>query len=190
MMRLFLALICAVSLAPAWNLSDWQPVTQQCSRIDADVLRMHCTSAGLASVRRYDLTGGLDVSVEVQASALGRYWAGLALNADVAADNRYAEAAITRGITPFDDLAAPSGVMLADSASTCCVDLGPVDAGWHTLRVQYRNGRAVVSVDGTAARTRIDLGADAQIELLCVAVNPGESGGDTADCQFRNLRIG
>jgi hypothetical protein len=179
--------------APTWSLADWQSITQQCSTIQGDVLVMECQSAGLVSNQRY--TGAIHVSVEVLAGPIGtteRYWAGLALNSNVAADNQYAQIALSRGIEPFNDLSTPSAVLLSTTGkSSCCQVVQPVDpAVWHTLTLDYTSGRATYTVDGVARTVKVNLGHSSQVELLCVAVNPGESmPGALTRCQWRNLQI-
>jgi len=188
--QLFLALLLA---APAWSLSDWQPVTEQCSTVAGDTLVMECQSAGLASVQRY--TGAVHVSVDVQAQAVGstpNYWAGLALNSNVKADDQYAQVALAQGIAPFDDLAQPSAVLLATTGkASCCQVVGVIDpAAWHTLSIDYANGRATSTIDGIRRTVKISLGRSYQVELLCVAVSPGTSvPGARTRCQWRNLVI-
>lgn len=188
--RLFLAFILT---APAWSFADWQPVTEQCSAIQGDVLVMECQSAGLASAQRY--SGTIHVSVEVQAGPIGstpNYWAGLALNSNVSADDSYAQIALARGIEPFDGLETPSAVLLSTTGrSSCCQIVQPIDpAAWHTLAIDYANGRATYAIDGASRTVKVSLGRSYQIELLCVAVDPGTSApGALTRCNWRNLQI-
>lgn len=188
--RLFLALLLT---APVWDLTAWAPVTQQCSTISGDVLTMECQSAGLASNQRY--TGAVHISVEVQAGPIGttsNYWAGLALNSNVASDDSYAEVALTQGIAPFEGLETPSAVLLSTTGkSNCCQVVGRIDPVlWHTLTIDYSAGKATYTVDGTARAVRVKLGTSYQVELLCVAVDPGTSvSGALTRCNWRNLSV-
>lgn len=186
--RFFLAILLTAS---AWDLSAWQPITQSCSTVQGDTLIMECESAGLASVQRY--SGAVRGSVEVQAQAIGttpNYWAGLALNSDVVGDGRYAEVALTRGIEPFDG--GPAAVALSTtSKADCCLTMQTIDpALWHTLSVDYANGRATYTVDGKSTSVRVKLGSSYHVELLCVAVNPGTHiDGALSRCNWRNLSV-
>lgn len=188
--RIFLALLLT---APAWSLADWQPITEQCATVQGDTLIMECQSAGLASAQHY--AGSIHVSIEVQAQAVGatpNYWAGLALNSDVVADDRYAEVALTQGIAPFEGLNAPSAVLLSTTgASNCCQVAGAIDPSvWHTLAIDYSAGKATYTVDGVSRSVRVKLGSSYQIELLCVAVSPGTSvPGALTRCQWRHLKV-
>jgi len=189
---LFLPLVCA----PAWDLREWQPITQQCAAIAGDTLIMECQSAGLITKQWYDAQQPIHVAVDVQAgpavgSTTPRYWSGIALNANVAADDRYAEAAVMQGIAPWEDSTEPFGVMLATPADTCCdVLVNAATEDWHHLAVDYAGGLAVITIDGVRRSTKVALEDKVQVELLCVAVNPGESKpGALSRCQFRNLVI-
>lgn len=152
---------------------------------------MECQSAGLVSTQEYE--GAVTVSVDVRAQAVGTspsYWAGLALNADLKADNTYVQAAITQGIEPFTGLTKPHGVALSTTYNTCCTVLqeAPSD-GWHHLSVIYTGRKATMCVDGQC--TTVNWRAQSyQIELLCVADNPGTPNtGALTHCEFKNLVI-
>lgn len=177
---------------PAWDMADWHLYAEPCATAQGDTLIMRCQSTGLVSNREY--TGRLRVSVQVRVTPAddGRFWAGLALNGDVAADDLYAQAAITQGIAPYWTTLEPWGVQLSTPADRCCDWLTPVDlAEWHTLTVDYDGrGRATISVNGHTVPVAIDLGTAYRVELLCVAVDPGESlRGAYATCEWRDLTV-
>lgn len=188
--RILIALVFA-SAPVAWDVRAWQPITQECSRVEGAILIMECESAGLVSKDTY--SGALRVSVDVQAQAVGNspnFWAGLALNGDVVGDSQYAEVAVTQGIQPFEDTGSPTAVTLSTTGrDDCCIQMQQVDAAqWHTLVIDYSNGRATYTVDGRSATVKVNPGRSYQIELLCVATNPGTaSPGALTRCQWRNL---
>lgn len=177
MRAFYLPLMLAASL--------WTPYGESCGQPAA----MRCTSAGLVSEPQ---SGAISVRATVRVGPAddGRFWAGLALNADLHADNRYAQAAITQGIAPYWDQQA-SGVTLADGADRCCTVLGSIDpAQPHSLSVAYDGrGRATMCVDGVCDTVKIDLGASYVVELLCVGVDPGESGSNPVDCAYTDIAI-
>jgi len=85
---------------------------------------------------------------------------------------------------------AAYGAILATPADHCCLRLLMVDlAVSHRLSVAYADGVATMCVDGVCDAARIDLGPRVRPELLCVAVDPGEPGGDTAVCRFGNIHV-
>jgi len=96
-----------------------------------------------------------------------------------------------RGIAPWEDTIDPFGVMLATPADVCCdVLTSAATEDWHHFAVDYANGLAVITIDGVQRSTKVALEDRVQVELLCVAVNPGESKpGALSRCQFRNLVI-
>lgn len=177
---------------PAWDMADWYLYAEPCATIAGDTLIMRCQSTGLVLNREY--TGRLRVSAQVRVTPAddGRFWAGLALNGDVAGDDLYAQAALTQGIAPYWTTDSPWGVQLSTPADRCCDWLVPVDlAEWHTLTVEYDGrGHATIGVDGHTVPVAINLGAAYRIELLCVAVDPGESvPGAQATCEWRDLTV-
>lgn len=165
----------------------WTPITEACGPPEA----MRCTSAGLVAPARSG-PGSLAATVRITPAADGRFWAGVALNGDVAGDHRYAQAAITHRILPYRaPYAAPSGpaaVILADGADRCCEIFGPADpAQPHQLRVEYDGvGAATICVDEACATVHITLDTY-QPELLCVGVDPGEGGQNTVACSFTEI---
>lgn len=168
----------------------WEPYSQDCADVQVDAVVMHCTSG--AVLGPWQDADGAQIAATVQTSpgADGRVWAALALNADPDADDRYVSAAIEHGIAPYTDDApeAAYGVMLATPADHCCGRLLMVDlAVPHRLSVAYAGGVATMCVDGVCDTARIDLGPRVRAELLCVAVDPGEPGGDTAACVFTEI---
>ena len=193
MYRLLIPLVLALAApAPAWNLDDWYLWAEPCATVEGDTLVMRCQSTGLVSNQEYSGRTSVSVRVRVTPAEDGRFWAGLALNSDVPADNWYTQAAMTHGIAPFWDSPGPYAVTLSDGGGKdhCCDWMGAVDiAEWHTLTVDYDGkGKAVLRVDGYEATTRIDLGSAFRVELLCVAVDPGESRlGAYATCEWRDL---
>lgn len=185
--------IALVIVAQIWDLTQWQAITQQCSYSVADTLTMRCESAGLVTKQWY--SGAIDVSVDVLAFPVGtvsQYWTGLALNGNVAIDDNYAEIALTQQIEPFTTVTTPSAVILSTTGKdNCCQIIKQIDpALWHTLRIQYNNGKATYSIDGISKQVNVHLVKYYQIELLCVAVNPGTHvDGALTQCQFKNLRV-
>jgi hypothetical protein len=184
---------------PAWNLSAWDHVTQRCAWVEGNVLKMHCTSAGLVQREALPLEGTITVTVEASGgpapqSKMRDFWIGLALNAAVVEDDSYVQAALAYNIEPYKGYDHPYGVTLHVPANECCELLKPIKAhdGWHTLSVSYRaaDGYTRASVDGVETATYAYLVAPPRIELLCVAVDPGTGGTRAlADCAFRNLRV-
>lgn len=182
-MILFLPLI----LAP---FGQWQAL-EPCVHPAPAAIVMHCESGGYYGPAM-ELERGVRVSVDVRATAAadGRFWAGLALNSDIRADDRYAEVAIERRIAPYWDDARAYGVHLSTPADQCCDRMLEAHDGWHHLEIVYQAGRADYTIDGTRRSVGIDLGAAASVELLCVAVDPGESKpGSRATCEFRELVV-
>jgi len=188
MTRLFLPLFVIAALLPGW-----QHVGGACSADTGAAIVQACESGGYYGPP-IDLAGGVHVEADVLATpaADGRFWAGMALNADIAADNRYAEVAIEQGIAPFWGDMQPYGVQLTTTwGDDCCERLTPIDVGaWHHLSIDYAPGQAIYIIDGVQRAARIDLGPRASVELLCVAVDPGESRpGNVATCEWRNMEI-
>jgi len=180
-MTLFLPLI----IANGWT------ALEPCVEQRGTAIVMECESGGYYGPPM-DVRSGVHIEVDVQATpaADGRFWCGLALNHDVAADNRYAEVAIEQGIAPYWDDDRAYGVQLSTPADRCCDRLLPVEDGWHHLSIAYRPGRAEYQIDGVSASVAVNLGATASVELLAVAVDPGESKpGNRARCEWRNLEI-
>lgn len=169
----------------------WEPYGEPCATMRGDTVVMHCTSgAGLGDTLPLDRE--LFVSVEARASGPS-FWVGLALNADVPADDSYVQAALAYQVEPYTDMAEPYGVMLNTPALDCCALLKPVAADtWHRLSVRYdpENGYTVVCVDDACSGTYARLSGPPRIELLCVAVGPSTPGGGVADCAFRGLKVG
>ena len=174
-----------------WLALVWIAITQQCARMDADMLVMECASAGLVSQQEY--RGPMTVEVDVKAYPIGAtpaYWAGLALNGDVPGDTSYVQAAITQGIEPYTTLDAPHGVKLATTGADCCQVLGSApSADWHRLRVAFDGSAAHICVNAECSATPWQAGSY-RIELLCVADNPNtpNAGGRTR-CEWEGLRF-
>lgn len=187
---IWIALILTIS---PWNLSQWTAHAEQCSSVELDVLIMECQSTGLVSNQRY--SGAIHVSVEVQAEPMGtvqNYWAGLALNSDIIADDQYAQIALMQGIEPFNSTNTPSAVVLSTTGKEdCCQVVRGIDQKlWHTLSIDYAKNSALYTIDGISKSVHVNLGNAYQIELLCVAVNPGTSvPGALTKCKWRNLQI-
>lgn len=186
-MKVFISII--YTLSAVWDLSQWWLFNEQCAWMENDTLVMECMSTGLVSNDWYQ--GSIAVSVEVKATAIGndsRYWAGLALNADIHGDDKYVQAAITYQIDPYHDWPEPVSVLLATTGRDCCQVYNKVDSGWHTLKVYYDgSGYASVSIDGVGSGTPIILDSY-QIELLCIADNPNTPNtGALTRCEWRNL---
>ncbi len=153
---------------------------------------MVCTSAGLISTT---YSGNIRVSADVTLKAAddGRGWAGIALNGDVVSDNVYVQAAISDNILPFRapymDLEGFHGVILADGAEHCCKDLGSVRIDRsHHIQISYSDSYAVACVDNVCDAVGITLNPYV-IELLCVGVDPGESGSNPVQCSFTNIEV-
>lgn len=170
----------------------WEPYSQDCADVQVDAVVLRCTSGAVLGPWRAAGAAELAATVQASPAADGRVWAAVALNADPDADDRYASAAIEHRIIPYTDDAAGAayGVMLATPADHCCGRLLMVDlAQPHRLSVAYADGVATMCVDGVCDTARIDLGPRVRPELLCVAVDPGEPGGDTAVCRFGNIHV-
>lgn len=170
---------------------DWQPYGPPCTTYAEQAIVMECESGALYG-SPLDMAHGWRIAANVQMTpaADSRGWCGLALNADITADNRYAEVAIERGIAPYwaDDRAY--GVQLSTPANHCCDRLLDADDGWHHLSIVYQAGRAEYQIDNARASVAIDMGGRASPELLAVAVDPGESKpGAKATCEWRNVEI-
>lgn len=168
----------------------WEPYSQHCATIASDSIALRCTSG--AVLGPWQSADGAQLASTVQASpaADGRVWAAVALNANPDSDDRYASAAIEHRIIPYtdDSPGAAYGVILATPADHCCVRLLPIDLTVpHRLSVTYSDGIATMCVDDTCDTARINLGPHVRPELLCVAVDPGESGGGTAECLFTDI---
>lgn len=84
----------------------------------------------------------------------------------------------------------PAAVMLANGADHCCAILGSIDpAQAHRLSIDYDgHSRAVVCVDSWCDTIKIRLDSYV-VELLCVGVDPGESGRNDVGCSFTNIEI-
>ncbi len=185
---LFLPLVSA----PRSPWDGWVPFGAPCSAIEGSTLHMQCESSGLLSPFMLDLSRPVTVTVQARGTGKDRYWAGLALNSNPQADTPYAEIAIERGIAPYQDNSAPWIVSLATPAGNDWTQqLQAGDTDWHQIAIIYTPGRAVYVVDGIErGQTVVDLGEVTQVELLCVAVNPGESQpGAMAACDFRDLTV-
>jgi hypothetical protein len=169
----------------------WGPVTERCSTFHEDSIMMRCESGGLVSLVEYSGPIHVSARVHVKPAADGRFWAGLALNSDVPNDDQYTQAALTQGIAPYWTTLEPWGVQLSTPADRCCDWLVPVDLSEpHVLTVDYDGkGNSIISVDGHAVMVAVDLGRSYVIELLCVAVDPGESKpGAYATCLWDNIQ--
>ena len=169
---------------------QWR-ATEPCVQHTPQAIVMRCESGGYYGPA-LDLGRGARLSVDVRATSAddGRFWAGLALNADIRADDRYAEVAIERGIAPYWGDTRPYGVHLSTPADRCCDRMIEAGDGWHHLEIVYQAGRADYAIDGARTSVAIELGPQASAELLCVAVDPGESKpGAKATCEFANLEI-
>lgn len=175
-----------------WN--DLVPTGEKCAWLDGDDLAMECQSAAYIS-QPYALDRPITVSVEVRGNADDRLWVGLALDSDVVADNRYAEAAIVDRIAPYWTTSGPQAAQLSTPADRCCETYGAVNpAEWHTLTVHYAAGRAAYTIKGPegtfGSSVGVDLGPAAVVWLGCVAVDPGETHPTAKTrCWWRNLRV-
>lgn len=191
---LFLPILFAFT--SAWDLSAWQSITggKACTTVDYKVLIMQCESGGLYRVQSIDTTRPIAIEALVRGEPIvgDRFWAGIALNSDLAGDTHYAELAIERGIAPYDYDSHIHIVQLTSSGNpmTQALNNEPQAGLWHHLRIEYQPCRATYIVDGVKqAESRVCLNPNAVVELLCVAVNPGESGAGRARCQFSDLKI-
>ena len=175
---------------PLLLASSWQAL-EPCVQHTPSAIVMHCESGGYYGPP-FDLWRGVRLSVDVKMTPAddSRGWAGLALNADIRADDRYAEVAVEQGIAPYWGDTQVYGVHLSTPADRCCDRMLEADDGWHHLEIVYRPGRADYAIDGARTSVAIELGARASVELLCVATDPGESKpGARATCEFANLVI-
>lgn len=180
-----------LACAPAADAPPvWEPYSQHCATIAADAIVLRCTSGAVLGPWQAAEGAQLAATVQATPAADGRVWAAVALNADPDADDRYVSAAVEHGIVPYTDDAPGDayGVILATPADHCCLRLLPLDlAVAHRLSVAYAGGVATMCVDAVCDTARIDLGVRVRPELLCVAVDPGESGGGTATCAFTEI---
>jgi len=196
-LTLILTLLVALLTPPApfpgqWDLGQWSGITGglQCSRIDGDVLRQECESGALISTTAYDadtLTVEAEVLVE-PSTAGGPYWAALALNSgDASGDGVYATAILARGI----ESNSPVGIAMASVSSTGRAEtLATAEPGiWRRVRVVAQPSAAYVTIGQVTQRYAVTLPRPLRVELLCVAVRPGESSAARARCQWRNLSI-
>ena len=168
----------------------WEPYSERCADVRPDAVVLRCTSGAVLGPWQPAEGAQLAATVQVNPAADGRFWAAVALNADPDADDRYASAAIEHGIVPYTDDAASAayGVILATPAGHCCGRLLPIDpAQPHRLSVAYAGGVATMCVDAVCDTVHIDLGPQVRPELLCVAVDPGEPGGNPAGCVFTEI---
>ena len=168
----------------------WEPYSERCADVQPDAVVLRCTSGAVLGPWQPAEGAQLAAIVRVDPAADGRFWAAVALNADPDADDRYTSAAIEHGIIPYTDDApgAAHGVILATPADHCCGRLLPIDpAQLHRLSVAYADGVATMCVDAACETARIDLGARVRPERLCVAVDPGEPGGNPVDCAFTEI---
>jgi len=160
----------------------WQPYGEACGQPS----EMRCTSAAHISAPRSG-AGWLEADVWLESAADGRGFASVAINGDLAADNRYGSAALAQGIAPFEGMAG--GFLLAQMPEYAnAYSLTPHAQGWHRLRVEYDGVsliRACVDSVCEVARVVMDVW---RYELVCAGVNPGESGHNPALCRFENVR--
>lgn len=164
------------TLWAAWGFPCGQPA------------EMRCTSGAHVSAERSG-AGWIEADVWMESAPDGRGFASVAINGDLAADNRYGSAAIAADIAPFEGMAG--GFLLAQMPDYANgFRLGSVAQGWHRLRVEY-DGRDLIRacVDGVCELARVVMGVW-RYELVCVGVNPGESGHNPALCRFTNVRAG
>lgn len=180
-MRLFLALICAAS---------WTHTSEPCG----EPSQLYCTSGGMIGAPLHG-AAELRAIIAVTPAADGRFWAGIALNGDVAGDDLYAQAAIVNNIIPYREPYAPTdgpaGVILANGADHCCTILKHgLDASQpHTLTVSYDGaGLATMCVDGLCDTVHINLGASYVPELQCGGRERGE-GLNPVGCSFTDIQI-
>ena len=156
---------------------------------------MTCTSSAMYT-ELYTGTHSIQATVHMDEAQDHRGWIGIALNADIARDNHYIQAAITDNIIPFKpgamDLDGFHGVMLADGADICCVDLGYITiAQDHTIRIEYNAETHIgtICIDYVCTEVESDLTKGYVFEFLCVGVDPGESGSNSVTCSFRDIVI-
>jgi len=163
----------------------WVPFGEHCGNPEL----MRCTSAGLVS-QEYIGALVIDADITVTPAQDSRFWAGLALNHNIQADDTYIEAVIEHGIAPYNDDTSNYGAILATPADHCCNRLSVIDTTiQHHLHIEYNNPRGIICVDDKCDTVTIDLGTTYQVELLCVGVNPGESGSNIVGCSFTNIII-
>lgn len=164
------------TLWAAWGFPCGQPT------------EMRCTSGAHVSAERSG-AGWIEADVWMESAPDGRGFASVAINGDLAADNRYGSAAIAADIAPFEGMAG--GFLLAQMPEYAnAYSLIPHAPGWHRLRVEY-DGVSLIRacVDGVCEVARVVMDVW-RYELICVGVNPGEAGRNAALCRFANVRIG
>lgn len=172
-------------------LDTWHASHPWCVDVRGDTILMAC-EAGVYYSPPMDIKQGVRLSADVKASAVGdgRFWCGMALNADIPADDRYAEVAIERGIAPYQGDTRAYGVQLSTPADRCCDRMLEAGDGWHHLSIWYVPGRADYTIDDARTSVTIDLGDTASAELLAVAVDPAEvKPGNVATCDWQNIEI-
>lgn len=184
----------------------WDYVTQHCFDVPySGTLRMSCESGGLVSRQAWDSSKPIDARVWMRAlpdpnSTTDRFWGGFTLlyRDDPPAGNNwlpeYVEVALERGIAPYNDgdPAAHIVHLTTPRASACCDKLAAYTPGeWMEVRIVYEPGQVAYFVNGSLLKTvRVTLGGPVRLDLLCVAVNPGESSpGARALCEFGLLEV-
>ena len=194
-------------------MSRWVPLTAgncwkvvQAGWLDG----VTCESAGLYTKTRYDASRGVRVTVEVMGepaptSTSTRFWAAVALvHCDDGGPCRWPEyvtLAIQNGIKPLDHwrhdsfghISTPMG---DEDWDRCCEVLFPRGIQAHAgqsylLQIEYRPERVRYFINKQLVHElRIDIGGNPYVEVLCVAVSPGQSRtGERAHCRFGELTI-
>ena len=154
---------------------------------------MKCISTGLITL--HDFSPPIHVSVNVSARSMTddpRFWAGLALNSNVIADDTYAQIAITQGIEPYVGVHTPHIVHLTTPTDLQCCDLltEAAPATQYALSLSYDGTTAVYTVGNIKKSVKVKLDDPFFIEVLCVAVNPGElNNTSVAHSEFTDLIV-
>lgn len=171
-----------------WS-DSWERYKEQCAHGEESIVVMECQSTGLISPQSYITPILVEVSMRgapAKSSSTDTFWVGIALNSDIAADNKYAEIAITRGIAPYHEYHDIVIAHLTTPPYSTHVFTSTEANTWHKVRIEYRNDVARYFVDDILYKTiEVYLDKTTRVELLCVAVNPGETiKGALSHCEF------
>lgn len=183
----------------------WDTITQHCFEVPySGTLRMSCESAGILSRQAWDNTQPIDAHVWMRAmpdpsTATDRFWGGFTLlyrDDPPPGQNwlpEYLEVALERGIAPYDDGdPTPYVVHLSTPrASACCDRLAAyVPGDWVEVRIVYEPGKVRYFINGQPLKeVNVTIGGPLRLDLLCVAVNPGESLAGRALCEFGAIEV-
>lgn len=177
-----------------------------CFQAREGILTARCQSNNILSKRKWKTTEPVFARITLSGrpsstSTTSNFWVGMALLVSDDPDAVYAELAVERFILPFDDDNANHNawlVHLSTPAKECCLRIFRAEEGaTYEITIDYKPGEAVYSAkdaDGRILFQRpviVDLqGKDAQIDLLCVAENPGTTvPGASTDCTFGQLEV-